>query len=200
MIKIAKAYVIFLFAALSGVGAVRAQSEPQMAAPYEEPAAPRAQVLDDLFARLKKAQNEDEAAGLTAAIQHVWMTSGSDTADALMARALQALQSDHPQSAVHVLNRIIWLYPQWAEAWNKRALVRFALDEDNAALEDLHHVLQLEPRHYGALAGVGFILHRHGLDGKALEAMRLSLGLNPQQQALQHFVDEMKDDVEGRDL
>jgi tetratricopeptide (TPR) repeat protein len=172
----------------------------EYAQPYVEPAAPRQHVLDELFARLKEARDDQDAAGPIAAIQHIWMDSGSETADVLMARALEALQADHAESAIHILNRIIWLEPDWAEAWNKRALIKFSLSDDEGALDDLHHVLSLEPRHFAALAGVGYILHRHGHDEKALEAMRLSLALYPQQSELQQLVDEMKESVEGRDI
>jgi tetratricopeptide (TPR) repeat protein len=194
-------FFIILLGALTPVWADDAHTPPLgQALPYREPPEPRAHVLDELFGRLKKADDEHEAAALSGAIQKIWMHSGSATADVLMTGALEALQNDQAESALHILNRLVWLEPDWAEAWNKRALVRYEMNDDEGALDDLRHVLSLEPRHYAALAGVGFILHRSGLDQKALEAMRLSLSLYPQQKTLRQFVDEMKDEVEGRDL
>ncbi len=160
----------------------------------------RQRVLDDLFGRLSKARDQDEAAGLAGVIERIWMRSGSDTADLLMNRAMKAFAAKKPEVSLNVFDRLVKLEPQWAEAWNKRATVRFSQNDDAGAMEDIGHVLALEPRHYGALAGVGFILQRAGQDARALEAFRRALEIYPQQEDVRKLADELATKVEGRDI
>ena len=99
-----------------------------------------------------------------------------------------------------LLDKILVLEPDWAEAWNKRATLRFLEDDDAGSMEDLSHVLALEPRHFGALSGLGFILKRNGMNKGALAALRKALAIYPENPDIQKAVDELTPDVEGRDL
>ena len=67
-------------------------------------------------------------------------------------------------------------------------------------LTDIREVLKLEPRHFGALAGMGLILQREGLDKSALVVYRKALTLNPQQPELHSLVEKLTLEVEGRDI
>lgn len=173
---------------------------PEAGVPPPPPVPDRKDVLDGLFSRLAKATDPDEAQGIAALIQHVWMHSGSDTADLLMMRALAAQAGDHRDVALALLDKVIALEPGWAEAWNKRATLRFLGDDDSGSMEDIGHVLALEPRHYGAISGMGFILKRHGLDKQALTALRRALELFPADADLRKAVDALTPEVEGREL
>ena len=160
----------------------------------------RQERLDLLFGRLAKATDPDEASGIATAIERLWMHSGSDTADLLMTRAVVAMGTDHHETARDLLDRIVGLDPQWAEAWNKRATLRFLDDDDAGAMEDISHVLTIEPRHFGALSGMGFILRRNGLNKGALTAFRKALDVYPENQDIRKIIDELALEVEGRDL
>ena len=160
----------------------------------------RKEQLDLLFGRLAKAADPDEAQGLVAAIEHLWMRSGSDTADLLMTRAVTAMGSDHRDVALLLLDKLIALRPNWAEAWNKRATLRFLDDDDADSMADISHVLALEPRHFGALSGMGVILQRNGLNKAALAAFRRALEIDPADAIVQKLVDQLVPQVEGRDL
>ena len=61
-----------------------------------------------------------------------------------------------------LLDKLIVLQPDWAEAWNKRATVRYLMDDEQGSMADIARVLVLEPRHFGALSGMGMILERGG--------------------------------------
>ncbi len=170
-----------------------------------EPATPkaaptRAESLDTLFARLSKATDSDEATGIASIIQRVWMQSGSDTADLLMTRAMTAMANDNHPVAVSLLDKIVILRPGWAEAWNKRATLRFLDGDDAGSMEDIAHTLVLEPRHFGALSGLGFILQRNGLDKAALKALRRAEEIYPKSSDIHKAVEDLVPDVEGRDL
>ena len=152
------------------------------------------------MARLGKAQDPDEAKGIAARVQRLWMQSGSDTADLLMERALAAMGENRQDVAAALLDKVIELRPGWAEAWNKRATLRFLDGDDTGSMEDISHVLALEPRHFGALSGMGFILARHGEEAAALRAMRRALSVYPGDADVRKAVDKLAPSVEGQDL
>ncbi len=160
----------------------------------------RADSLDALFGRLSKTTDPDEATGIATLIQHIWMESGSDTADLLMSRAMSAMEQSQQAVAIALLDKIVTLRPSWAEAWNKRATLRFLDNDDEGSMQDISRALSLEPRHFGALSGLGFILKRHGLDKAALKALRRAEEIFPENPDIRKAVDELVPDVEGRDL
>ena len=171
-------------------------------APGAEPPPPptRAETLDRLLGRLAKSEDAVEARGIAATVQRLWMQSGSDTADLLMERAVTAMNGKRHDVAAALFDQIIALRPGWAEAWNKRATLRFLDDDDAGSMEDISHVLAIEPRHFGALSGMGFILERHGEDGAALKALRRALSVYPEDADVRKAVDKLTPAVDGQDL
>jgi Flp pilus assembly protein TadD len=180
--------------------AAKAAALKQARAPHATHAALRAQALDDLFKRLASASDADEATGVAAAIERVWMESDSDTAGLLMSRALTAQDAGHLPLALMLYDKVLTLAPGWAEAWDKRATTRFLGDDLEGAMADLRKTLQLEPRHFSALVAMGFIFERQGQDRHALDAFRKALALNPQQPEIKAIVDKLQVEVEGRDI
>lgn len=188
----------FLLLAGSVVGPLPARAQDMNAAPAQP--AGRQKILDELFDRLAKAQDDLEAKGIAGAIDRVWMRSGSDTADLLMNRALQAIGHKNLALSQELLDKIVIIDPTWAEGWNKRATARFLAEDYLGAMEDLAHVIALEPRHYAALTGMGFILQRQGFHKRALQVFRRALELNPRQEELQKIVHKLTLDVEGQPI
>jgi len=174
--------------------------------PAAQPATPddqlrgRDKILAELFDRLAKAEDEDEAKGIAGAIERVWLQSGSDTADLLMSRALTATRQREFKLAEELLDKIVIIEPEWAEGWNQRATARFRADDVNGAVSDLGQALALEPRHFSALSGLGFILYRAGFDRRALDVMRRALAINPKQDDVRKLVEELTQKFEGRDI
>ena len=161
---------------------------------------PARSTLDDLFARLAAAKDEVEAKGIAALIERRWQRSGSDTADLLSQRALEAVQAKEPALAVELLDRVIALKPDWAEAWHRRATAFFLMDDPAAAMADLRQVLAREPRHFDAWAGLGHIYQASGDKRRALESYRKALALHPQQETLKGLVDRLAPEIDGRDI
>jgi Flp pilus assembly protein TadD len=117
-----------------------------------------------------------------------------------MARSVQALvQGDHALT-VELLDRVITLKPSWAEAYNRRATAFFLLGDFERAMADLHHVLQREPRHYAALAGLGVILQTVGDKKRAFQAFRKAAEIHPQQEMVKQALERLTPEVEGRDI
>jgi tetratricopeptide (TPR) repeat protein len=174
---------------------------PDNAAPKAEAPPPtRRQKLDDLYARLAASKDPDETGGLMAAIDRLQLDSGSSTGDLLMARAIAALGIRNLEASNALLDRIITLQPDWAEAWNKRATVRYMEGDDQGSMADIAHVLVLEPRHYGALSGMGMILERRGFRDDALRAFRRALEVAPQLASVRAAVDRLTAAVNGQSL
>src|ERR671916_2299825 len=153
--------------------------KPASPPPGRQADAGRRATLDDLFNRLAAAKDEAEAKGIANLIERRWLRSGSDTADLLMTRATDAIQKKEFPLAIELLDRVIALQPEWAEAWNRRATAFFLLDDIASSMADLRQVLAREPRHFGAWAGLGHIYSASGDKGRALEAYRKALTLHP---------------------
>ena len=185
-----------LMAALPAPQAAAATADEQKPA---QPAG-RQKILDELFDRLGKAQDDSEAKGIAGAIDRVWMRSGSDTADLLMNRAMQAISHKNWKLSQDLLDKVVVIDPYWAEAWNKRATARFFTEDYFGSMADLAEVLKLEPRHYAALTGMGFILQRTGFDKRALQVFRRALEINPQQEDIRKTVEKLTLEVEGQPI
>ena len=180
--------LLLLCASLSSIGDARAADRDSSMV-----AVPKAPLdLDGLFAKLKEAPDTESAAVTSRAIQQRWARSGSDTADLLMQRADAALAGGDRPLAIEILDRIIALDPEWAEAWNRRATVFFLEDDLSRSAADIQEVLAREPRHFGALMGLAGILERIGDEHKALEAYERVLSVYPLLPAAQKGVERLK--------
>jgi tetratricopeptide (TPR) repeat protein len=164
------------------------------------PAVVRAQALDVLFKRLAAASDSDEAKGIAATIEHIWLRTDSDTAELLMERALTAMAAKQYPVATSLLDKVIALQPGWGEPWNKRATVRYLTGDIDGSMADVGEVLKREPRHFGALVGMGLLLQHVGLDKQALDVLRRALAIYPSQPDVAKLVDKLSLEVEGRDL
>jgi Tfp pilus assembly protein PilF len=156
--------------------------------------------LDDLFGRLAAAKDENEAKGVANLIERRWARSGSDTADLLASRAVEALRAKDAPLAIELLDRVIALQPDWAEAWNRRAQAFHALEDPVSALADIRQVLAREPRHYGAWTGLGHIMMASGDKRRAVEAYRKALAIHPHLEAIKNAVERLSPEVDGRDI
>lgn len=173
---------------------------PAKPAPPADEEAGRRKVLDELFERLAKARDEEEGKGIADAIERVLLRSGSDTADLLLSRARQAINSKDNDVAIRLLDKVVELEPRWAEAWRHRATAKFMAGDRGGAVADLGQTLALEPRHFDALTGLGSILHATGFDARALDVLRRAIAVHPQQPEVKALIEQLAPDVDGRDL
>jgi tetratricopeptide (TPR) repeat protein len=160
----------------------------------------RAEQLDELFATLAASENGEAAKAAERGILRLWLESGSDTIDLLMNRALAATDEEEYPLALDFLDRIITLEPGYAEGWNRRATIHFLNDDYGKAIADLEQVLAIEPRHFGALAGLGTMLRELGHEQLALDAYRQALALDPVMSEVQNAIDELEAESGGRGI
>jgi tetratricopeptide (TPR) repeat protein len=171
-----------LFAALLILAgpAFAEETPPSVTGPV--PGAPeksRGERLDELFSTLQKAGSPEVAKTAENAIVRLWLDSGSDTVDLLMVWAIRAMDQKQYRTALDYLDRIVTMKPDYVEGWNKRATVYYLVDEYAKSIEDIGRTLALEPRHFGALAGLGMIMRELGDDRRAMEAYRRALEVDP---------------------
>ena len=156
--------------------------------------------LDTLFDALKIAPDDSSAKAIEERIWSVWMVSGSDTCNLLMSRVKAAAEDKDYDLAIKLLNAIITIKPDYVEAWNQRATIFYLKNDYGNALSDISEVLAREPRHFGALSGLGLILQDIGDDKHALEAYRKALAIDPHLEHIPDTVKTLSEKVEGRDI
>lgn len=189
-------------------GLVHAQDEPAEPklkppeAPDELPKLPadRGAGLDFLFGALKAAPNEESAKHVEARIWALWVQTPSDTAALLMSRVKAATDAHQFDVALKLLDSIITMRPDYVEAWNQRATLYFMQNDYARSLADIEQVLAREPRHFGALAGLGMIMQELGDDKRALDAFRRALAIDPYLEKVPELVKQLSEKVEGRDI
>jgi len=171
-------------------------------APSKLPRVPadRTRGLDFLFGALKAAPDEASARHVEARIWALWLQTPSDTAALLMMRAKAATDAQNIDVALKLLDAVIKLRPDYVEAWNRRATLYYLKNDYARSLEDIHQVLIREPRHFGALAGLGMIMQDVGDDKRALEAFRKALAVDPYLEKVPEIVKQLSEKVEGRDI
>jgi tetratricopeptide (TPR) repeat protein len=148
--------------------------------PERRPAPSLPSRLDEFFHRLTACATPGEARPVEDAIWGAWMYHGHDEADTALARAsadMAARRFDLAETRLAILLR---RRPDWAEAWNKRATLCYLMERDDESVEAIHRTLELEPRHFGALCGLGEIFRSRGEMGAALLAFGLALRVHPQ--------------------
>jgi tetratricopeptide (TPR) repeat protein len=160
----------------------------------------RAKGLDFLFGALKAAPDDASAKHVEARIWAIWMQTPSDTAALLMIRAKTAMDAQQADVALKLLDAVIKLRPDYTEAWNRRATLYYLKNDYMRSLADVQQVLAREPRHFGALAGLGMIMQDLGEDKRALDAFRKALAVNPHLEKVPELVKQLSEKVEGRDI
>jgi tetratricopeptide (TPR) repeat protein len=156
--------------------------------------------LDTLFAALKIAPDEDSAKAIEDRIWALWMVSGSDTCNILMARVKAATDAKDYDLALKLLDDIVAIKPDYVEAWNERATIYYLKDDYAHAIADIGEVLAREPRQFGALSGLGLLLQELGDDKDALKAYRDALKIDPHLEHIPDMVRELSEKVEGRNI
>jgi len=198
--------VLFLAALLIANGLPPAFAEetgPSVAAPPPagSPAAKsKTEQLDQLFATLKTAGSDEVAQAAEDNIHRLWLESGSDTVDLIMSWALKAMEEKNYPLALDYLDRVVSLQPDYAEGWNKRATVYFLLNDYAKSILDIGKTLALEPRHFGALSGLGMIMVNIGDEKRAIEIFKQALALDPHLDDVKKSVDELEAKAAGNPI
>lgn len=171
-----------------------------MPAVAETPAASAA-VQDDklssLFEALRRERNPTKARGISQEVMAELGKSGSATIDLLMQWATTAIGEKRNAAALDFLDQATLLQPEFAEAWNRRAALHYAMGDKRKSMADIHQVLQREPRHFGAIAGMAAILADSGQDELALKAWQRYLEIYPADREAQGATIKLSEKLAG---
>jgi tetratricopeptide (TPR) repeat protein len=155
--------------------------------------------LDILFSELQDPENEDWKKS-EQKIWRAWGKSGSASMNHLLQRGIQAMQSGHLRVAVAHFSAAIDHAPDFAEAWNKRATVFYMMDEYGLSMSDIRQTLLLNPRHFGAMAGLGSILEELERPEDALMIYQRALEVHPHQEGIKEAIERLEIEVKGTPL
>ena len=156
--------------------------------------------LGPLFDRLMAAPNAESAAPEEQAIWQIWHESGSAEIDALMLRGLQAMGSRDLRAALAAFDRMVRHAPEFAEAWNKRATLNYLMGRLADSIADIDRTLALEPRHFGALSGLGLVYLALDEEEKALDAFDRALAVHPNLAGADTHIRALRDKLRGRKI
>ena len=156
--------------------------------------------LDFLFGALKVAPDDITAKAVEERIWALWTASRSDTITLLMSRVQAATEAKDIDLAITLLDAVIKIKPKYVEAWNRRATIYYMKKDYGHALADIREVLRREPRHFGALSGLGLIMLDIGDDKQALEVYRRALAVYPRLRRIPDVVKTLQEKIEGRDI
>lgn len=156
--------------------------------------------LDALFGQLKAVQSLADARQIEAQIWHVWVVSGRSDVDVLVANGISQLGSGRLDDALETFDRVVQMAPDYAEGWNKRATIHYLKDNYVESVQDIRRTLDLEPRHFGAMAGMGLILVETGDDIGAAKAFEEVLSIHPYATGARQNLDRIRKRIQGKTL
>lgn len=153
--------------------------------------------IDDFFDRLKKTRSPGAAKRLANNIWSEWFRSGSASIDLLMEWSDEATKRKDYHIDLDLLDQVTTRQPDYAEGWNRRATLHFIMSNYNKSMADIQKVLELEPRHFGALSGMANILERSGNKQAALDAWQRVLEVYPAMRSGQNAIIRLYDELSG---
>jgi tetratricopeptide (TPR) repeat protein len=181
-------HALAILVALVGLGSADAQSDQSD---------PR---LKELFEQLKTAPTPEAAAPVEAEIWTIWAESGDSDLDQVLKVGSQAMALGDVATALKVFDAIVRKAPGFAEGWNKRATVHYMMGNYEASLADIDRTLELEPHHFGALAGLGLVNIELDRDEAALDAFERVLKVTPQSQSARHNIEIVKQRIKDKSI
>ena len=184
--SIARQFIVLLLALVFALPATADQKDPR---------------LDTLFEALQRSTSASDAQQLTRQIWDRWIAYENDSETyQLMIQGMQLLNDGQLSYAETVFSQIIAVQPDYAEAWNKRATVRFMRGDDTGSRQDIAEVIDREPRHFGALSGLGMIHFRNGNLQGALQAFEAALRVNPHLDMAEDMITRLTLELKGQSL
>ena len=150
------------------------------------------QRLTALFETLKSTGDVSAARAAEVEIWRIWIDSGRDDIDALMIEGVVAMSNQRLEDAITIFGQITERAPAFAEGWNKRATAYFLNEDYVASVEDIRRTLALEPRHFGAISGMGLIFLIRGDEAGALAAFEAVVAIHPNSPGARARVEELR--------
>lgn len=135
--------------------------------------------LDGLFRELLQADDAAMIRVLENRIWSIWYEHPNGDLERLMEIGTRHMNDRQFPEALLIFNQVIDSFPDYAEGWNKRATLYYMVGNLDASIADIEQTLTLEPRHFGALSGLGLVYLQQEQLTKARDAFRNLIGVHP---------------------
>jgi Flp pilus assembly protein TadD len=129
-----------------------------------------------------------------------WSKSGSPAADLLLQRGREAMEEGEVEAALEHFGALTDHAPDFAEGWNALATAHYRNARLGLALDAIRRTLAIEPRHFGAMIGLGTILEAIGEDEEALEVFRMVHEMHPHRPNVNEWIERLSGRLEGETL
>jgi len=153
--------------------------------------------LDGLFARLRSAASDNEAKAVEQRIWRIWSEAGDPQSDLLLQEGVLAMSQVQFRVALERFDRLVEQAPDFAEGWNKRATLHYLMGNFRASVLDIQRTLDLEPRHFGALSGLGLIYDAVEQPAAALRSFEAAVAINPHLPSIEQRIIELRQQLGG---
>ncbi len=135
--------------------------------------------LNNLFEQLYETENQEEIRDLISDIWNIWYEVEDSKVIEYFKKGIQAMNVRNYPLAIRSFDNLIEEDPNFAEGWNKRATVHFMMGNFDESMKDIIKTLELEPRHFGALDGMGLIFIHKGQFQQAIDVYDKMLEIFP---------------------
>lgn len=156
--------------------------------------------LGELFVELAGERDPERILTAEAAIWRIWLDGGEPSLNEGMARGILAMNTNRFDDAVERFTELIAAAPNFAEAWNKRATAYYLMERYEDSVRDIERTLALEPRHFGAISGMGLIFLQLGDEVGALDAFETVLEIHPHARGARFHVERLRERLRGRQI
>lgn len=147
--------------------------------------------LPELFAQLASSEDVARSQAIEREIWGIWLTTNRAEIAALLDEGVRAMGGGDIAVAIERFDKIIEQAPDFAEGWNKRATALYLKQDYAGSMRDIERTLALEPRHFGAISGMGLILMATGDRYGAMNAFEQVLKINPTSISARHHLREL---------
>ena len=156
--------------------------------------------LDGLFRDLKAAESPQEVRLIEGQIWSLWFDTGSEQMDRMLLAGDRAMSAGRFDQSYAILNGVIEHRPDLSEGWNRRATLRYLMGDYDGSIADIEETLKREPRHFGALSGLGLCNIALGNEEEALTAFERALVHNPHMPGVKRRVKQLRDRLGRHDI
>jgi len=133
----------------------------------------------DLLLEDLKSSDEPRREKASQELWRIWFCQKGATGLERLEQSQALLQSGRVDQAEVVLNELIQDHPDFAEAWNRRAVLYYLQGRYRQSLSDCEQVVALNPIHFGAIHGMGLCHAALGDYLPAIQAFRRALTMQP---------------------
>ncbi|MGY9046705.1 MAG: tetratricopeptide repeat protein [Rhodobacterales bacterium] len=169
---------------------------------FSLPLAAQAQMSARSDALLSDLAQADAAGAerLEREIRLEWSKSGSAAMDLLLKRGQDAMEVNDIPKAINHFTALTDHAPDFAEGWHGLALAYFQADRLGLTADALEHTLALNPRHFGALRGLGAVFEELDQPALAYDAYSRVLEIRPHDTDVEEALKRLETRVRGTEL